>query len=290
MADLALSVLRQFLLFAAILSPTELLWPTRRRPRAPRELTTDLQHLALDPFLIAGASAALLALLGAAVSAWVPAALHAAVQSQPFALQLAEVFVLSELGSYGAHRLAHAVPFLWRLHVVHHSAVELDWIAAHRQHPLETVWMLGVANLPALVLGFRLAPLTGLILAQKAYNAFLHANTRARYGRLTRLVASPQFHHWHHDRDSRDHNFAAALSILDVVFGTYRVPGGFPARYGIDEPVPRGYLGQLLSPFTAATSPRPRADIRRWPAVRSARWASVRAADPPPAASRGAVP
>jgi sterol desaturase/sphingolipid hydroxylase (fatty acid hydroxylase superfamily) len=288
MGDLAVTVLRQFLLFSAILSPLEILWPTRHRPRSLGELKTDLAHLMLDPFLIVGASATLLAFMGAAINALVPQGARVAVAAQPFGLQLAEVFVLSELGSYAAHRLAHAVPLLWRLHAVHHSARELAWVAAHRQHPLETIWMLGVANLPAMVLGFDLSALTGLILLQKAYNAFLHANTRTRYGRLTQVLASPQFHHWHHDADSKDHNFAAALSILDVIFGTYRVPAGFPERYGLDEAVPRGYLGQLLCPFIAATSARLRADIRRWPEVRYARWASAGAGDPPPASSRGA--
>jgi len=231
------AVARQFLLFVAVLAPLELLLPARTQGPLRRGTLTDLLHFAVNPFLIAAGGSLLLALLGAVVPK-----LGAA---QPWGLQFAEIFVVSELLGYWVHRLSHTVPWLWRFHAVHHSNTELDFLAAHRQHPLEAIWLVGVANLPVVALGFDVEPILGFILAQKLYTAFLHANVRIGFGRFTLLLASPRFHHWHHDVNSRG-NYASALPIFDKLFGSYRLPPGFPSQYGCDQPVASSWWGQLL--------------------------------------------
>src|SRR5262245_36628341 len=89
----------------------------------------------------------------------VPTSFRQAVASQPFWLQIVEVVVLSDLFVYWGHRLQHRVGFLWRFHSVHHSARHLDWLAAHREHPLDTVYTMTLINLPAMALGFPLETL-----------------------------------------------------------------------------------------------------------------------------------
>ena len=49
------------------------------------------------------------------------------------------VLVTAELGIYATHRAAHAVPMLWRLHAVHHSSRELDWMSSHREQYLHVL-------------------------------------------------------------------------------------------------------------------------------------------------------
>jgi sterol desaturase/sphingolipid hydroxylase (fatty acid hydroxylase superfamily) len=259
MSDVAAAVLRQFLLFVALLTPLELLWPARREQTPLRRgLATDLLHFALDPFLVGALAAALLGASSAAVGALVPAAARARLQAQPWAAQLAEIVLLSEVATYWVHRWSHEVRWLWRFHAVHHSAERLDWLVAHRQHPLEAAWLLGVANLPVALLGFSTEPLYGFILAQKLYTAFLHGNLRLGYGPCGAWLASPRFHHWHHDGASaRGRNFASLFPWLDRLWGTYDLPAGFPSRYGCDEPVPRGWLGQLAHPLATAIAPAP---------------------------------
>jgi sterol desaturase/sphingolipid hydroxylase (fatty acid hydroxylase superfamily) len=68
---------------------------------------------------------------------FVPPNFLAAVAAQSWWLQAIEMIVLSDFIIYWAHRLQHAVPFLWRFHSIHHSAEHLDWLAAHREHPLD---------------------------------------------------------------------------------------------------------------------------------------------------------
>jgi sterol desaturase/sphingolipid hydroxylase (fatty acid hydroxylase superfamily) len=235
MGDVAAAIVRQFLLFAAVLTPLELVWPAHRdQGMWRRGLVVDLVYVALNPFLIGAAASVVLGALAAALDAVMPAGVRAALSSQPWAVQLGEIVLLSEIAAYWVHRWSHASPLLWRFHGVHHSAEKLDWIASHRQHPLEATWMLAVANLPALALGFSLEPIVGFVLAQKLYTAFLHANVGWGYGRVGRWLASPRFHHWHHDGapGSRPKNFAALFPFLDRLWGTFDVPAGLPEKYG----------------------------------------------------------
>jgi sterol desaturase/sphingolipid hydroxylase (fatty acid hydroxylase superfamily) len=67
------------------------------------------------------------------------------------------------------------------------------------------------------------------------------------------IIPSPQFHHWHHDNDARSYNknFAPHLVIFDVLFCTVYFPVGYsmPAEYGIPDPVPEGFWGQIIYRF-----------------------------------------
>ena len=74
--------------------------------------------------------------------------------------------------------------------------------------------------------------------------------------RSRKVISSPQFHHWHHTNDphARDRNFAGLFPWIDALFGTLHLPDReWPATYGVDDPIPSGYLRQLASPFR----PRP---------------------------------
>ena len=72
-------------------------------------------------------------------------------------------------------------------------------------------------------------------------------------GPLKWLVATPEFHHWHHanDKAAIDKNLAGQVSLWDVVFGTAYMPGPLPEKYGVNDAVPRDYLSQLAYPFVA---------------------------------------
>jgi sterol desaturase/sphingolipid hydroxylase (fatty acid hydroxylase superfamily) len=75
---------------------------------------------------------------------------------------------------------------------------------------------------------------------------------RLNFGPLRWLIASPEFHHWHHanQREAYNTNYAGQLSILDKLFGTMYMPKGqIPEKYGVDDPVPNTYILHLLYPF-----------------------------------------
>jgi sterol desaturase/sphingolipid hydroxylase (fatty acid hydroxylase superfamily) len=175
-----------------------------------------------------------------------------AVASQPHWVQAVELIVLADLGFYGVHRLFHAVPFLWRFHAIHHSIEELDWLAAHRVHAFDQILTKGASLIPAFALGFSEWAIGAYFVLYQWHSLLLHANVRLSFGPLRWLVASPEFHHWHHSkqREAYSKNFAGQLSLWDIVFGTaYMTKGELPSGYGVDDPVPSGYVSQFFYPF-----------------------------------------
>lgn len=171
------------------------------------------------------------------------------VASQPFILQAIEVIVLSDFLIYWAHRLQHNIPFLWRFHKVHHSAEHLDWLAAHREHPLDSIYTVGIINLPAFILGFPLETLAGFIAFRGIWAIYIHSNVRLPLPFLRKLIGSPELHHWHHDLNKDAGNYANISPLMDIIFGTYICPEKEPEAFGINEDFPKNYIEQLVSPM-----------------------------------------
>jgi sterol desaturase/sphingolipid hydroxylase (fatty acid hydroxylase superfamily) len=89
------------------------------------------------------------------VASWlVPVAVPTAVAAQPHWLQFLECVIAADLGFYLAHRAFHTVPWLWKIHAIHHSIEELDWLAGARVHPIDQIVTKSVSLLPVFVLGF----------------------------------------------------------------------------------------------------------------------------------------
>jgi sterol desaturase/sphingolipid hydroxylase (fatty acid hydroxylase superfamily) len=171
------------------------------------------------------------------------------VAAQPWWAQAGEVVLLSDFCIYWGHRLQHRVGFLWRFHSIHHSAQHLDWLAAHREHPIDTIYTMGLINLPVFVLGFPIETLAGLIAFRGLWAIYIHSNVRLPIGPLRVLIGAPELHHWHHDRNRDAGNYANISPLMDLLFGTYHCPDHEPASFGIDQPISRNYLGQILHPF-----------------------------------------
>lgn len=238
-----------FAILALVFAPLERAFPARRgQPFFRPAWRTDAAFFLGQYLVWNGLVLALIAPLGALFRAWVHGA-HAAVASQPFALQVLEVVLLSDLLAYWGHRLQHRVGILWRFHAVHHSAERLDWMAAHREHPLDTAYTLTLINLPALVFGFPVASIAGLVAFRGLWAVYIHSNVRIPLGFLRAIVGSPELHHWHHARDREAGNYANLSPLMDLLFGTYRFHDEEPAAFGLCDPLPRSYLGQILHPF-----------------------------------------
>ncbi len=180
-------------------------------------------------------------------------AIQSAVRALPGVVQFVLLLFVADFTQYWVHRTFHAVPVLWRFHAVHHSAEQMDWLAGSRLHLVDIAVTRGLTYVPIYVLGFADGPLFAYLVVVSAQATFIHANVRFTFGPLRWLVATPQFHHWHHaaEREAVDKNFAVHLPVLDVLFGTAFLPDRWPSAYGISggEPPPRGYLRQLLWPF-----------------------------------------
>jgi sterol desaturase/sphingolipid hydroxylase (fatty acid hydroxylase superfamily) len=217
-----------------------------------RDWGNDLVFLLLNGTLTKlGLLAVILGIIFSA--AWiVPPSVQAMVGGLPYWVQIPAIIVVADLGFYWTHRMFHAVPWLWRFHSIHHSMEELDWLAASRGHPVDQILTMGVALVPVFALGFSEWAIGVFAWIHQWQSILVHSNVRLGFGPLRFLFVSPEFHHWHHsnEREARDRNFAAQLSFLDALFGSFHLPRGqIPKAYGLDWPMPQRYLRQLLYPF-----------------------------------------
>lgn len=178
----------------------------------------------------------------------IPAEFQGMLRTQPWWLQAIEVIVLSDFLIYWGHRLQHRVEFLWRFHKVHHSAEHLDWLAAHREHPLDSIYTIGLINLPAFILGFPLETLAGIVAFRGIWAIYIHSNVRLPIGPLRMLIGAPELHHWHHYLDRDAGNYANISPLMDIIFGTYTCPDHEPEEFGIHEDFPKNYVGQMMAP------------------------------------------
>ena len=170
---------------------------------------------------------------------------------QPLWLQAIEIYALVDLSGYWTHRLFHSGKW-WPFHAVHHSSEDLDWLGALRVHPFNDLVNKFAQAAPILLLGLNPVITASTVPVLTFYAIFLHANVNWDFGPLRSLIATPVFHRWHHSRDKEawDKNFAGLFPFWDLLFGTYYMPKNrYPENFGINEPMPPGYLAQLWEPF-----------------------------------------
>lgn len=134
--------------------------------------------------------------------------------------------VLLDCLIYWQHRLFHRVPWLWRLHRVHHADPHLDVSTGLRFHPLEIALSIVIKIVAVLVLG---APVLAILIFEVLLNAtsmFNHTNIKLpnRIEKpLRKLIVTQAMHRIHHSQvvKETDSNFGFNLSIWDRVFGSY---------------------------------------------------------------------
>jgi sterol desaturase/sphingolipid hydroxylase (fatty acid hydroxylase superfamily) len=223
MLELAVEPLVFSALIALTFVPLEaMLQPLHHEPR--RALALDLTYATLGQV---AAHLTLSLALGSALSMLAPISLESPlfVEVRPLwlrqTLDVALGLLVFELAGYAYHRLAHSSRWLFRLHVVHHSSESLDWLSTFRQHPLELVALTLVQNAPLVMLGIPLHAHATVLILLKVHTVFVHANLRVPAGGWSLLLATPHFHHRHHQRGGAPVNFASLCPLLDKLFGTY---------------------------------------------------------------------
>jgi len=244
--------LKTLVLAAAIFVPFERLAAARRDQAILRRgWAIDLLTGAVNGLLLSSITLVILAAIESASIGAMPA-LREWVASLSLWAQAIAAIVVGDFGTYLMHRLSHTVPWLWRMHAVHHSAEELDWLIGFRFHPADQFFMRVATLAPLVALNFSPAAVAFFVGAGVWQAWLVHANVRTSYGPLEWAFVSPRFHHWHHsaERESFNKNYAGMIAVWDVVCGTAYMPGSrTPQRYGIGEPMPAGYVERLFHPF-----------------------------------------
>jgi sterol desaturase/sphingolipid hydroxylase (fatty acid hydroxylase superfamily) len=175
------------------------------------------------------------------------------IRSIPIWGQFLIAVFLADLFQHWTHRAHHKSVMLWKFHSIHHSSHAMDWLAGSRTHLVEIFITRAMVMVPLYVCGLSEAALNSYVILVGVQAVAIHANLGINFSPLRYILATPQFHHWHHakDADYVDANYAVHLPLIDMMFGTYRCPKGkWPDEYGIvsGEPPP-SFWNKLLHPF-----------------------------------------
>ena len=128
---------------------------------------------------------------------------------------------------YWQHRLFHRVPFLWRLHRVHHSDPELDVSSAVRFHPIEILLSLCIKALAVWLFGIPFEAVLVFDILLNASAMFNHTNARLPVkieAWVKTILVTPDMHRIHHSRLSLEanSNYGFFLSVWDALFMSKR--------------------------------------------------------------------
>ncbi len=215
-----------FLGVFAILATTEVLAPRRRLSVSKiQRWRTNLTIVALNPLTVALVFPLLpigLALLASEqnwglLNQW----------AMPRWLEVVIGVVLLDLTVYTQHVLHHALPALWRLHMVHHTDLDFDVTTGLRFHPVEIVVSMTIKLAAVAALG---TPPVAVLIFEVALNAtsiFNHSNIHIPKKvdqALRLLVVTPDMHRVHHSViiQETNSNFGFNLPWWDRLFGTYK--------------------------------------------------------------------
>ena len=180
----------------------------------------------------------------------------------PFVPALILSVLLLDLAIYLQHVMFHAVPVLWRLHMVHHSDQDFDLTTGIRFHPLEIVLSIVIKFVAIVALGPPPEAVFIFAILLNATSIFNHGNVRIPLAIdrwLRWVVVTPDMHRVHHsvEIDESNSNFGFNLPWWDHFFGTYKAQpraGHLEMRIGVDhlqKADPSGVIGLLGMPFVA---------------------------------------
>lgn len=128
---------------------------------------------------------------------------------------------------YWQHVLFHHVPWLWRLHRVHHADLDIDVTTGLRFHTLEILLSTLIKLATVLVLGA--SPLSVILfeIILNGTSMFNHGNIRLPKfvdSLLRTVLVTPDMHRVHHSiiLEETNSNFGFNVPWWDRLFGTYR--------------------------------------------------------------------
>lgn len=173
----------------------------------------------------------------------------------PLAMQAVLLVITADFMRYWLHRLAHAVPHLWRLHAVHHSPDRLYWLNTSRFHPFEKTLQFSLDFLPFILMGVDPRVLGVWFVAYSINGFFQHSNIRLSFGFLSQVFSTAEMHRWHHSCTPAESNsnYANIFILWDRLFGTYYRPlkREVDALGLLNRDYPTGLFQQLQAPFLA---------------------------------------
>ena len=148
------------------------------------------------------------------------------IMSLPSWLEILLAVIALDFVLYLQHVMFHAIPALWRLHMMHHSDLDVDITTGVRFHPAEVTLSMLIKLGTVVFIG---ASPTAVLMFEVLLNAtsmFNHSNIHipANLDRVLRwMVVTPDMHRIHHSTipQETNRNFGFNLPWWDRLLGTY---------------------------------------------------------------------
>ena len=144
----------------------------------------------------------------------------------PYRLDIVVGIVVLDLVIYLQHVMFHAIPILWRLHMLHHADLDYDVTTGLRFHPIEIILSMGIKLSVVVLLGLPTAAVMIFEVILNGAAMFNHGNIRLplKIDRILRcFIVTPDMHRVHHSVIIREtnSNYGFNLPWWDRLFGTY---------------------------------------------------------------------
>jgi sterol desaturase/sphingolipid hydroxylase (fatty acid hydroxylase superfamily) len=157
----------------------------------------------------------------------------------PYWLEVAIGVLALDLIIYFQHVLHHAIPLLWRFHMVHHADLDFDLTTGVRFHPNAIVISMAIKLAAIVVVGPPVLSVLAFEVCLNALSMFNHSNvdipkTLDRF--IRSLIVTPDMHRVHHSAIicETNSNYGFCFSWWDRLLGTYK-----------DQPE-QGHLGMTI--------------------------------------------
>ena len=176
----------------------------------------------------------------------------------PVFLQFLIIFVILDFIGYWMHRTQHQLQgygaWFWRIHEVHHTTEDLNWLSGSRNHFLDLILPRVIGGGIMVLLGASDQAVEIFSVVGSLHGIFFHSNIRMKFGSLNYIINTPEMHRIHHLSDMRcqHSNFGDRLAIWDWIFGTAYLPDEEEIKdipFGIGYYYPRHLPGHLLYMF-----------------------------------------
>jgi sterol desaturase/sphingolipid hydroxylase (fatty acid hydroxylase superfamily) len=151
--------------------------------------------------------------------------------------------LILDFAIYLQHVIFHSIPLLWRLHMVHHSDMDIDVTTGVRFHPIEIALSMMIKMIVVVLIGASPASVLIFEILLNGTSMFNHGNVRYPQkidSFLRLLVVTPEMHRVHHStiRWETNSNLGFSFPWWDRLFGTYRdqpAKGHLEMTIGLDQ-------------------------------------------------------
>ncbi len=173
----------------------------------------------------------------------------------PLGMEIPAAIIVVSFCAFVIHRLGHHVPWLWRVHGIHHVPDKVTVSNNNVNQFLDVFGACLMTQIPLLVLGFSRQAVfaAGVFKAAQGYG--VHANIDVELGWLNYILVTPEQHRLHHSKDLREAgHYAADLTLWDLLFRSFTwSPNRAPVSVGIEDaaafPPARSILASQVHPF-----------------------------------------